>query len=88
MGRRHILVTTWARAGIYDVDFGLGSSIRYVDGVVSDMDGTIVIKEAPPKAAVASSSWTENGVDVSTRLRTEDMQLLLADPLLILKSGN
>ncbi|EJP62244.1 transferase family protein [Beauveria bassiana ARSEF 2860] len=98
LGRSHILVTTWARSGIYDVDFGLGSAIWYVDGVVPDMDGTVVIKEAPPPLAsaciVAStgttrlSSWTENGVDVSVRLRTEDMQRLLADALLFPSSDH
>lgn len=83
LGHRHILVTTWARSGIYDVDFGLGSAIRYVDGVVPDMDGTVVIKEAPPvlesSGTAESSSWTENGIDVSVRLRAEDMQRLLSD---------
>ncbi|KJX97065.1 hypothetical protein TI39_contig564g00001, partial [Zymoseptoria brevis] len=27
-GQKHILVTTWARAGIYAIDLGLGSRIR------------------------------------------------------------
>ncbi|KAH7176747.1 transferase family protein [Dactylonectria macrodidyma] len=88
LGRRHILVTSWARAGIYDVDFGLGSSIRYADGVVPDMDGNILIKEAPPSLDAASSSpqsWTGNGVDVSVHICAEDMQRLLQDPLLLPK---
>ncbi|KAH7127757.1 transferase family protein, partial [Dactylonectria estremocensis] len=88
LGRRHILVTSWARAGIYNVDFGLGSSIRYAEGVVPDMDGNILIKEAPPAINAASSSrqsWTANGVDVSIHICDEDMQRLLQDPLLLPK---
>lgn len=94
LGRRHILVTTWARSGVYDVDFGFGSTIRYVDGIVPDMDGTVVIKESPPVSdsasagAAAASSWTDNGVDVSVRLRSEDMERLLADELLFPSLNN
>ncbi|KAA8646068.1 uncharacterized protein ATNIH1004_007491 [Aspergillus tanneri] len=33
LGRRHIMVTTWARAGLYEVDLGLGARVRYADGV-------------------------------------------------------
>ncbi|KAI8281167.1 hypothetical protein K4K60_004401 [Colletotrichum sp. SAR11_57] len=87
LGRRHILVTTWARAGIYDVDFGLGSHIRYADGVVPNLDGNILIKEAPPSSGEFLSgsrpSWTDSGVDVSVHICTEDMERLLKDPLLL-----
>ncbi|KZL64155.1 transferase family protein [Colletotrichum incanum] len=84
LGRRHILVTTWARAGIYDVDFGLGSRIRYADGVVPNLDGNILIKEAPPSSGgSASGTWTDDGVDISVHIRTEDMERFLQDPLLL-----
>ncbi|KAH6622418.1 transferase [Boeremia exigua] len=87
LGRRHILVTTWARAGIYDVDFGLGSRIRYADGIVPNLDGIVLIKEAPPTSGESSSgsrpSWTDNGVDVSVHICTEAMERLLKDPLLL-----
>ena len=90
LGRRHILVTSWARAGLYEIDFGLRSSpiIRYADSFIPDMDGTIVIKEAPPlkkedtSDGSLPSSWTANGVDISLRLRSEDMDRLLRDPML------
>lgn len=90
LGRRHILVTTWARAGVYEIGFGLGESIRYVDEVVPNMDGVIVIKEGPPKKAqsdVSSGnesrrSWTDHGVDVSVHIRDQDMERLLKDPYL------
>jgi hypothetical protein len=89
LGTRHILVTTWARAGIYELDFGLGCDVRYADGVVPDMDGCILIKEAPPSGeqavAGAKPAWTDHGVDVSIPLRAEDMERLLGDPLLLPK---
>ncbi|RJE26341.1 transferase family [Aspergillus sclerotialis] len=83
LGRRHILVTTWARAGLYEVDFGFGgeSKVRYAWGIVPDMDGIVLIKEAG--ALDRGMSWTERGVDVSIRLRREDMERLLRDPLLL-----
>ncbi|KAK7430429.1 hypothetical protein QQZ08_002948 [Neonectria magnoliae] len=92
LGRRHILVTSWARTGIYDIDFGVGSNVRYADGIVPAMDGIVLIKEAPPSRKTASAashedssaqSWTGNGVDVSINIREEDMQRLLEDPLLL-----
>jgi hypothetical protein len=87
LGRRHILVTTWARAGIYDVDFGLGSRIRYADGIVPNLDGDILIKEAPPSSGEFLSgsrpSWTDNGINISVHICTDDMERLLKDPLLL-----
>jgi hypothetical protein len=88
LGRRHILVTTWARAGLYNVDFGLGSRIRYADGVVPCLDGCILIVDSAPvgDAAATGSSrreWTENGVDVTIPLRAGDMRRLLGDGLLL-----
>jgi hypothetical protein len=88
LGQRHIMVTTWARAGIYDVDFGLGSRIRYADGVVPCVDGCILIADGPPIEPPFSSEgsargWTDNGVDITLPLRCEDMERLLRDPLLL-----
>lgn len=81
------MVTTWARAGLYDVDFGLGSRIRYADGVVPCVDGCILIVDAPPVEPTdfmdAAQGWTRNGVDVTLPLRCEDMERLLRDPLLL-----
>jgi hypothetical protein len=90
LGRRHILVTTWARAGIYDVDFGVGSRIRYADGVMPNLDGCILIKEAPPSSGEFLSgsrpSWTDNGVDICVHICTDHMKRLLKDPLLLPKT--
>lgn len=87
LGRRHILVTSWARAGVYEVDFGLSASpIRYAEPVVADMDGVVVIKEGPPprdgSRRSSTHSWSEHGVDVSIHIRSEDMEHLVHDPLL------
>ncbi|KAG9198177.1 hypothetical protein G6514_010393 [Epicoccum nigrum] len=87
LGRRHILVTTWARAGIYDVDFGFGSCIRYADGIMPNLDGCVLIKEAPPSSGESLCGsrpyWTDSGVDVSVHICTDDMDRLLRDPLLV-----
>ncbi|KAE8313514.1 hypothetical protein BDV41DRAFT_536756 [Aspergillus transmontanensis] len=88
LGRRHILVTTWARAGVYDIDFGLhhaSTGIRYAQSVMPNLDGIVMIQEAPPSNLTnvpAPKSWTENGVDVSIHIRAEDMDRLVQDPLL------
>ncbi|EUC46998.1 hypothetical protein COCMIDRAFT_3993 [Bipolaris oryzae ATCC 44560] len=88
LGQRHIMVTTWARAGMYEVDFGLGSRIRYADGVVPCLDGCILINDAPPTNSTSSSNaslrtWTDNGVDITLPLLPDDMKRLLQDPLLL-----
>lgn len=97
LGRRHTIVTTWARAGVYDIDFGLHRDVaadvpflRYADGIVPRMDGCIMIKEGPPprgKNASSSSSqrgaWTDNGVDVAVAMNSVDMERFLADTALL-----
>ncbi|CAG9980793.1 unnamed protein product [Clonostachys byssicola] len=91
LGRRHILVTTWARAGLYDVDFGLGSRVVYADGFIPELEGDVLIKEAPPSwqadsdpgAAAGRNSWTRHGVDVSINICDDDMARLIRDPLLL-----
>ncbi|RAH43760.1 transferase family protein [Aspergillus brunneoviolaceus CBS 621.78] len=92
LGRRHTMVTTWARAGLYEVDFGLGygaeGKVRYAEGVLSNLDGLVLIKEAPPARIPemgdppSLTTWTAHGVDISLHLRTDDMERLLRDPLL------
>ena len=79
LGRRHMLVTSWARAGLYDVDFGLGC-VRFVDSVLKDLDGIVLIKEAPP--IMPGADWTASGVDVTLHLASDTMSALLADPML------
>jgi len=94
LGRRHILVTTWARAGLYDIDFGCGSRIRYTDGVVPCVDGCVLVVDSAPSLPMdeetvdrvaAARGWTGHGVDVTFPLHREDMDRLLRDPLLLPK---
>lgn len=93
LGQRHILVTSWARAGIYDIVFGFGSRIRYADGVVPCLDGCVLIVDGPPSAdqkpgdegSGVRRGWADNGVDVTLPLRYEDMKRLLSDPALLPK---
>lgn len=90
LGQRHTLVTTWARAGLYDVEFGLGSRVRYVDGVVPPVNGCVLIIDGPPietapPSSTAAGGWTSNGVEVTLPLRSEDMKRLLEDPFLLPK---
>lgn len=87
LGQRHLIVTTWARAGLYEIDFGLSSYVRYAEGVLPTLDGDVLIKDAPPLRAqdglLGATSWTDYGVDVSLHLRTEDMERLILDPLFL-----
>lgn len=89
LGRRHLIVTTWARAGLYEIDFGLSSypGIRYAEGVLPTLDGDVLIKDAPPvkdqDRESDATSWTDYGVDVSLHLRTEDMDRLIRNPLFL-----
>ncbi|KAJ5974174.1 transferase family protein [Penicillium waksmanii] len=87
LGSRHLIVTSWARVGIYDVDFGLNTPIRFAEGVIPDLDGDVLIKDAPPldrmKKSSDRSAWTDDGVDVSIHIRAEDMDRLIRDPLLL-----
>jgi hypothetical protein len=89
LGRRHLIVTTWARAGLYEIDFGLNSypGIRYAEGVLPMLDGDVLIKDAPPlrnqDGSAGARNWTDYGVDVTLHLRTEDMERLIRDPLLL-----
>lgn len=85
VGRRHCVVTTWARFGIYDVDFGLGTSCAYVEPIIPYCDGLLVIKEAPSEeiSQERMSHWTAHGVDVTVSLLPHDMKGLLLDPQLL-----
>jgi len=90
LGNRHILVTSWVHAGVYNLDFGGGVVPRYVEAIMPDMDGIIELKEAPPipeiddNVGVASTrSWTHSGVDISVHLRSDAMERLLQDPYLL-----
>ncbi|KAJ5820637.1 transferase family protein [Penicillium riverlandense] len=89
LGEKHIMVTSWVQTPVYAVDFGLGLTPRYVEGVVAAMDGVIQLKQAPPSIKETNleiseklKSWYHSGVDISVNLRTDVMEKLIKDPLL------
>ncbi|KAJ5666280.1 uncharacterized protein N7477_008728 [Penicillium maclennaniae] len=64
LGQRHLLVTTWARAGLYGIDFGLSDDpiIRYADAVIPNLDIRLVSKEAPsPNLTIAMGESEMDG---------------------------
>lgn len=45
IGRRNLIVTSWVKSGVWDVDFGCGRA-EWVWGRVPAMDGVVVVSEA------------------------------------------
>ncbi|CAJ2513007.1 Uu.00g011260.m01.CDS01 [Anthostomella pinea] len=78
LGSRHTLVTSWARARAYEVDFfsGFGEEegrlARYVQGMMPKMDGLVQVMD------VADTG----DFDISLCLEKEAMQRLVRDPVL------
>src|SRR3569833_1028301 len=68
LGERHLLVTSWLRLGVYEVDFeGCGMTPRYVHSYMPKMDGCLQVTDA-----------TDGGMDVSIHLETAAMMSLLS----------
>ncbi|KAJ9114707.1 hypothetical protein QFC22_005583 [Naganishia vaughanmartiniae] len=92
LGRRHTLVTSWTRLGLYDVDFVGGDyeghqAPRYVDAEMPACDGLLQVSESAPLDGVARAGgdrkdWTKDGASVSLHLREDVMERLCNDPLL------
>lgn len=86
LGLRHVLFTSWLRQNVYGIDFGAGSSPRYVQPLMPSIDGCLQIMEAAGSiskdAAHTTSHWYENGVSVRLHLESNAMEKLLKDPLL------
>lgn len=71
LGRKHTLVTSWARLGVYDIDFvGKGLRPRYVHAIMVDMDGLLCVMD---------SGTLDGGVDMSLCLESEIMERFLED---------
>ncbi|KAJ7167786.1 transferase family-domain-containing protein [Mycena filopes] len=78
IGRRNMIVTSWVRLGLYEVDFGAGRP-RFVHGVMPAMDGIMQVMEAgPPTAAVGA--WYRDGASVSLMVATEVLERMVKDP--------
>ncbi|KAM0254424.1 hypothetical protein ACHAQJ_006828 [Trichoderma viride] len=71
LGTKHTLVTSWARLGVYDVDFvGSGLRPRYVHAIMSPLDGLVCVMD---------SGTLDGGLDVSLSLESETLQRFLKD---------
>ncbi len=75
-----MLLTTWVHAGVYEVDFGVGSP-RYVEALMQSCDGLVEVMEAGDirKDGGERGSWISEGADVSVYLEEMAMERLLAD---------
>ncbi|KAI0396350.1 transferase [Xylariaceae sp. FL0594] len=73
LGTQHTLVTSWARARAYEVDFrGTQQLARYVQGLMPKLDGLVQIMDLADTG----------DFDVSIALEKEAMHRFLSDPLL------
>lgn len=86
LGRRHTLMTSWTKLGLYGVDFaGEGAAPRYVDATMPPSDGLLQISESAPrdgKVPSGDEDWTRDGANVSLHLKVDVMERLCADPML------
>lgn len=74
LGERHTLVTSWVRAGAYEVDFcGGGTRPVYVQGKMPRMDGILQVMDVGEETG---------DFDVSLCLESQAMGRLLGDGLL------
>lgn len=71
LGKRHVLVTSWLRLDVYNVDFeGAGKKPRYVHPVMPKCDGIVV---------TIDSGVQDCGMDVALYLEEETMKTFLAE---------
>lgn len=71
LGTKHTLVTSWARLGVYDIDFvGSGLRPRYVHAIMSPLDGLLCVMD---------SGILDGGLDVSLSLESESLRRFLND---------
>lgn len=71
LGRKHTLATSWARLGVYDIDFvGNGLRPRYVHAIMVAMDGLLCVMD---------SGMVDGGLDISLCLESETMERFLKD---------
>ncbi|GIJ87109.1 hypothetical protein Asppvi_006012 [Aspergillus pseudoviridinutans] len=71
LGSRHVLVTSWLRLKVYEVDFvGDGNRPQYVHAVLPKLDGEVQVME---------SGVDDKGMDVALYLEEEVMERFLAE---------
>lgn len=71
LGSRHLIVTSWQRLRLYDVDFlGGGVRPRYVHPIMSLADGIVIVLDAEAP---------DGGVDVALYLESDALSRLLQE---------
>ncbi|KAH8900469.1 hypothetical protein GQ53DRAFT_740555 [Thozetella sp. PMI_491] len=74
LGKYHLLVTSWARAGVNDICFeDEGIRPRYVQGVMFSMDGLLAIYDLPERDGTM-------GLDFGLSLEEGTLEKVLEDP--------
>ena len=86
-----MIVTSWVRLGLYEVDFGgvFGGRARYVEGVMPVLDGLVMVMEGRPvdggngggedDSGELEKHWCDDGADVSIFLSEEAKERLRSD---------
>ncbi|KAH6691273.1 transferase family-domain-containing protein [Plectosphaerella plurivora] len=75
LGQRHVIVTSWLRLGVNEVDFiGNGTTPRYAHPIMPYMDGCMQVMD---------SAAGDGGMDVSLYLESGAMTRLLEDDSLL-----
>ena len=93
LGKRDIIVTSWARLGSYDISFETNhKSPWFVGAVMPGVDGILEIMEAAKVTAETgsgnsgesdgASAWYSDGVDVDLNFEKGVMERLVSDKML------
>ncbi|KAL4907958.1 hypothetical protein BDW74DRAFT_189310, partial [Aspergillus multicolor] len=83
LGYRHVIFTSWAHLGLYEVDFGRLGRPRFVEPYMPLLDGLLCIMEGRPDSREARGNgkhWCDDGVDVAVSITEEAMEKLKKDP--------
>ena len=80
LGRRHVIVTSWLGNDPYGIDFGGGASPRFVDPLLPNLDGCVLVIEAEPSSGGDPWRWYDKEVCVSLHIAKEVLEKLSTDP--------
>ncbi|RDW86881.1 uncharacterized protein DSM5745_03523 [Aspergillus mulundensis] len=83
LGYRHVIFTSWARLGLYEVSFGGLGRPRFVEPYMPLLDGLLCLMEGRPGSKTEygnAKHWCDDGVDVAVSITTEAMERLKKDP--------
>ncbi|KAF7312528.1 hypothetical protein MIND_00266600 [Mycena indigotica] len=77
IGSRNMIVTSWLRLGVYEVDFGAGRP-RFVHSVMPALEGIVQVMEARPRME-SGGPWYQDGASVSIMLPNSVWETFLVD---------